>query len=114
MDSRSALPDSRFCHSSFMKAFVSLLGIIGEYAGSGNLELDVEEGATVGDLLGEIGDRVGGGMPPDLWDPERRAFSPMVSVFLDGKDAEDSAPLREGSEVILLSMIAGGSGRVDI
>lgn len=92
-----------------MKVKVSLLGIVGEYVGHPDLELEMVEGASVGDLLRELGDRYAERLPYDLWDPQKKAFSPMISVFLDGKDVSDeNAPLKEGSEVILLSMIAGG------
>ncbi|MFH1486348.1 MAG: MoaD/ThiS family protein [Chloroflexota bacterium] len=92
-----------------MKVKVSLLGIIGEYVGHPSLDIKLEEGTTVGVLLGEIGERYAERMPVDLWDPEKKVFSPMINVFLDGKDVEDEkAALKEGSEVILLYMIAGG------
>jgi len=92
-----------------MRIRLSFLGILSEYTRCSNLEIEMKRGSTIKQLLNEIGNRFGEAFPPQVWDPERRAFSPTIGVFLDLKDVEDeNIPLKEGSEVILLSMIAGG------
>jgi len=93
-----------------MRIRLSLLGILAEYAGSSNIEMELKAGSTIKDLLNEVGDRFGNTFPPQVWDPERRVFHPTIGVFLDLKDVEaEDTPLKEGSEVILLPMIAGGA-----
>ena len=93
-----------------MRIRLSLLGILAEYAGFPNVEIELKGGSTIKDLLNEVGERFGNAFPPQVWDPERRVFSPTIGVFLDLKDVEDeNTPLKEGSEVILLPMIAGGT-----
>ena len=89
---------------------LSLLGILAEYAGLSNIEIEMRGGSTIKDLLNEVGERFGNNFPPQVWDPERRAFGPTIGVFLNLKDVEDeNTPLKEGSEVLLLPMIAGGA-----
>jgi len=93
-----------------MRIRLSLLGILSEYIGNSNIEMELKEGSTIKDLLNEVGERFGNTFPPQVWDPERRVFHPTIGVFLDLKDVEDEGtPLKEGSEVILLPMIAGGA-----
>jgi molybdopterin converting factor small subunit len=93
-----------------MRIRLSLLGILAEYTGFSNVEIELKGRATIKDLLNEVGDKFGDSFPPQVWDPERRAFSPTIGVFLDLKDVEDEdTPLKEGCEVILLPLIAGGA-----
>ena len=92
-----------------MRIRLSLLGILAEYTGFSNIEMEMKGGSTIKDLLNEVGERFGTVFPPQVWDPMQRAFNPTIGVFLDLKDVEDeNTPLSEGSEVILLPMIAGG------
>jgi len=91
-----------------MRVKVSLLGIMAEYAGFPHLEVGLEEGATLGQLLAEVGARLGDRLPPGIWDPVTGAFAPSVAIFLDGRDGEEHLPLEEGSEVIFLPLMAGG------
>lgn len=92
-----------------MRIRLSFLGILSEYTKCSNLEIEMNRGSTIKHLLNEVGDRFGDAFPPQVWDPERKAFSPTIGVFLDLKDVEDeNTLLKEDSEVILLSMIAGG------
>jgi molybdopterin converting factor small subunit len=53
--------------------------------------MDVPEGATVADVLGRLG--------------ERRAQ--VQKVLVNGDDAEDSRPLREGDAVALVGQVSG-------
>ena len=91
-----------------MRVKVSLLGIMAEYAGSPQLEMGLGEGATLGHLLAEVGARLGDRFPSGIWDPMTGAFAPSVAIFLNGRDGEEHLPLEEGSEVILLPLMAGG------
>jgi YD repeat-containing protein len=64
------------------------------------VELTLPEGATVGDALRHIVERW-----PDL---EQQLF--RIPIVLDGKVVDASAPLREGSELVWLPPVGGGSG----
>ena len=93
-----------------MRIRLSLLGILAEYTGFSTTEIELKGSSTIKDLLKEVGDRFGNAFPPQVWDPERRTFHPTIGVFLDLKDVEnEDTPLKDGSEVILLPMIAGGA-----
>ena len=63
------------------------------------VELTLPEGATVGDALRHIVQRW-----PDL---EQQLF--RIPMVLDGKVVDQSAPLREGSELVWLPPVGGGS-----
>ncbi len=93
-----------------MRIRLSLLGMLAEYAGSSSIEMELKRDSTIKDLLNEVGERFGDAFPRQVWDPERRVFHPTIGVFLDLRDVEDEdTPLKDGSEVILLPMIAGGA-----
>ncbi len=86
-----------------------MLGILGHYAGCQQFELDLAGSATVGDVVREIAARYGDRFPEELWDRRRGCFAPGISAFVDMNDAEDyETPLGDGSEVLFVTMIAGG------
>ena len=92
-----------------MKVRVTFLGILAEYTSLSYLEIEMGERASVRDLLREVGGRFNTRFPKGVWDTQQRCFSPMIGVFLDQREVEDEdTPLHEGSEVILLPMMAGG------
>jgi molybdopterin converting factor small subunit len=92
-----------------MRVRVTFLGILAEYTGLPHLELEMGKGASVRDLLLAVGGRFSTRFPKQVWNAERECFGPMIGVFLDQRDVEDEdTPLQEGSEVILLPMMAGG------
>jgi len=92
-----------------LRVRVSFLGILAEYAGVAEVEVELAAGATIADLHRELGRRYAGRFPPEVWDPQAGRFSPYIHTFLEEQDVEDPAtPLHEGSQVILLTMIAGG------
>jgi len=92
-----------------MKVRVTFLGILAEYASLPYLDLEMGEGTSVRDLLREVGSQFSGRWPKEVWDAHQSRFGPMVGVFLDEREVEDEdARLHDGSEVILLPMMAGG------
>ena len=93
-----------------MKVTLRFLGILEEYAKTSSLELELPPGATLKNLLEEVGRSFGARFPGELWDQDKLAFFELVSVFVDGQEVEGgNPPLRDGAEVILLTMISGGS-----
>ncbi|MBI2866221.1 MAG: MoaD/ThiS family protein [Chloroflexi bacterium] len=92
-----------------MLVHVSLVGILAEYAGGPDLQVELGEGATLADLHRALGQRPGARFPSEVWDPSSGCFTAVVRSFIDEEDVEDlSRTLHEGSRVILLTMIAGG------
>ncbi|MDO8670286.1 MAG: MoaD/ThiS family protein [Dehalococcoidia bacterium] len=92
-----------------MRLRVGHLGILGHHAGCQQLDLALGESATVGDVLREIGARFGDRFPDEVWDRRQGRFASCISAFVDMKDVEDyDAPLGDGSEVLFVTMIAGG------
>lgn len=81
-----------------MRIQVLLFAIYRDLAGTGELAVDVPEGATVRDLLGTLrarGDALSR-LPPE----------PAVAVNRDYADVD--MPLRDGDDVALLPPVAGG------
>ncbi|MEK7847867.1 MAG: molybdopterin-dependent oxidoreductase, partial [Chloroflexota bacterium] len=92
-----------------MKITVSLVGILAEYAGSPDVQVELPDGATLADLHRALGRQPGVRFPPEVWAPASGHFTSYVRTFVGEEDVEDlSRPLSEGSRVLLLTMIAGG------
>jgi molybdopterin synthase catalytic subunit len=76
---------------------VKLFAMLKERAGRERIEVTLPEGATVGDLLGELSDLVGA-MP--------------VRVAVNREYAEEESALRSGDELALIPPVSGGSDDV--
>jgi molybdopterin synthase catalytic subunit len=77
---------------------VRLFASLQEAAGAGTFSLEMPEGATVGDLLTEIGDRHAG-LAPRLTG---------IAVAVNRRLAHPSQPLAPEDEVALLPPVSGG------
>lgn len=82
-----------------MRVTVKYHGIIGDMLSRKTQQLDVSEGATVGDLLTAL----------TTGDDRTRAVLKQTRAFIDGKQADRAASLSEGAEVIFMRPIAGGT-----
>ena len=74
---------------------VKLFAMLKERAGRDRIEVELDEGATVGDLLAELSDLIGV-MP--------------VRVAVNREYRDDSDALRSGDELALIPPVSGGSG----
>jgi sulfur-carrier protein len=84
-----------------MRIAVRLGSGLSRLAGRSRLELDLADGATVGDLL----DRVAGDRP------ELSSGMPSVLTVVRGSQVAGDRVLSEGEEVALLIPIAGGTSK---
>jgi molybdopterin synthase catalytic subunit/molybdopterin converting factor small subunit len=74
---------------------VKLFAMLKERAGRDRIEVELAEGATVGDLLAELSDLIG--MMP-------------VRVAVNREYGDDRDTLRSGDELALIPPVSGGSG----
>ena len=81
-----------------MDVTVRFHGIIGDMLSRKSQSLDVPNGATIDDLLALLTGE----------DEHARAILKQTRVFIDGKQADRTAPLADGAEVIFMRPIAGG------
>jgi MoaE-MoaD fusion protein len=77
---------------------VRLFAVLREHAGTRELRLDLDEGATVGDAVATLRAGALAGLP------ERACFVAAV----DREYVEDDHPLRQGSELALVPPVSGG------
>ncbi|MGB3097734.1 MAG: MoaD/ThiS family protein, partial [Solirubrobacterales bacterium] len=77
-----------------VKIDVKLFAMLRERAGSGSVEVELADGATVGDLLGELADLIGA-MP--------------VRAAVNREYSQTTRALRAGDEVALIPPVSGGS-----
>lgn len=81
-----------------MTITVRLFAALRREAGTGELELELPAGATVGDAVAAL--RAG----PLPWLPDRATFA----VAVDREYAKDDAVLEPGSELALVPPVSGG------
>jgi molybdopterin converting factor small subunit len=86
-----------------------VFGVLSQHMDGIHQAVDLPEGATLGDLLAEIGRRWGEQLPEQLWDLADGRFRGAVILRAGDSDLYDlGAPLPEGQEVAILMPIAGG------
>lgn len=81
-----------------MQVTVKFQGIIGDMLKRKSMVLDLASGATISDAQQQV---VAG-------DETVAAILKQTRPFIDGKQADRSAPLHDGAEVIFMRPIAGG------
>ncbi|MEW6263460.1 MAG: MoaD/ThiS family protein [Thermodesulfobacteriota bacterium] len=92
-----------------MKVIVNFMGPLGIFIGQKKVEFQLDDGATYGDLLREIGRRFGDMLPEKVWDRERNAFKGRLLVIGAGRDLQEpDTPLLDNEDIKFLPMIAGG------
>jgi molybdopterin synthase catalytic subunit len=84
-----------------MKVKVLLFGALREEAGRQDLEMELDDGARVGDLRCALGQRL----------PLVEKFGERLRLAVNLELASEAQALAEGDEVALLPPVAGGSGR---
>jgi MoaE-MoaD fusion protein len=94
--SRGAAVAPARCHldSGGVKVDVKLFAMLRERAGADSVEVELSEGATVGDLLAELAELIGA-MP--------------VRAAVNREYAEAARPLAAGDEVALIPPVSGGA-----
>jgi len=84
-------------------------GILSEWVGEKEVEFELPEGATYGQLLKEIGHRFGTVMPDMLWDRLKNDFSaPVLALSSNGRINSEESPLEENEEVTFMLKVGGG------
>ena len=81
-----------------MKIRVKLFAVAREAAGHDSLELDLPEGATVGQLRNQLGSQV----------PQLSALLPQMMFAVDTRYADDAAPIPPDADVACIPPVSGG------
>jgi len=84
-------------------------GILADWVGTRSASFELTQGATLADLMLEIGRRYRQNMPDQLWDQKANSFNKKVRAF---KDATALNPvtqsLADGDVITFMLLIAGG------
>lgn len=92
-----------------MKIAVTFFTIVKQYADMPGMEVELSDDTTLGELLQEIGRRVGDKLPVWMWDSQNQAFHRGILVFVNNEQVRDLAhPLHDGSQVSLAVSLSGG------
>ena len=92
-----------------MRVFLKASGIIANYLGAQPVLVELDNQATLRDLLGHIGKHFAADFPRYLWNsPECRFRGPVV-ISIDKKVTSDpSTKLEEGQEIQIVKSFVGG------
>lgn len=92
-----------------MKAKAIFHGILSEWFGTGELFLELPQGASLRVLMCQLRERFFHRIPQQLWDPAKQAFVGQVLATKDGEPLKDlEAILEEGEEIHFFLLLAGG------
>jgi molybdopterin converting factor small subunit len=92
-----------------MKIKVNFLGMMERLTGQRNLELAVQDAATLEVAMHQIGKSFGDKFPPEIWDANLGIFTHRVKLFVDSVETDDlNQRLQDGSELLILVPVAGG------
>jgi hypothetical protein len=97
-----------------MKIHLRSIGDLRDYFGRDLQEIDLNEKATLRDLLLAIDDRWGITLPPYLWDASKKQFRGPVFFLINKEVAQDlDTPLRDGLQVDLMRALVGGCRSIE-
>ncbi len=92
-----------------MRVAVTFFNIVKYYAGTPGIEVELSDGNTLGELLQEVGRRLGEKFPEWMWNPQNQAFNRGILVFVNNEQVRDlTCPLHDGSQVSLAVALSGG------
>ena len=84
-------------------------GILADWVGAPSAVFDLAAGATLADLMHEIGRRYRRNMPEQLWDRQTGSFQKQVRAQGAATIYTDlTTPLKGEAEITFMLMIAGG------
>ena len=84
-------------------------GILADWVGTPSADFNLSAGATLADLMHEIGRRYQRNMPEQLWEHKTDSFKKQVRVQGATTTYNDlNMTLRKGEEITFMLMIAGG------
>lgn len=92
-----------------MKIWLKSIGDLRDYFGREPQEIDLDEKATLNDLLLAIDERWGEELPGYLWDSKKKHFRGSVFFVIEEVVVQDfRSPLQDQSQVTLFRAISGG------
>ena len=84
-------------------------GILADWVGTPSASFELTQGATLTDLMLEIGRRYRQNMPYQLWDQKTNSFNKKVRAFKDATALDPVAhSLADGDTITFMVLIAGG------
>lgn len=92
-----------------MKVFLRSIGDLRDYFGREPQEVDLNEEATLKDLLHAIDNRWGNVLPRYLWDTSSKQFRGPVFFLINKEVVQDlDTPLQDGSQIDIMKALVGG------
>ncbi|MEE8400007.1 MAG: MoaD/ThiS family protein [Desulfobacterales bacterium] len=92
-----------------MKIALTFLGLLRQHVRTACVEVDLPDGADLGELLDYIDRQFGPGIGPRIWDKGRRMFRTGIRIAGDDRYLESpDAPLRDGEQISIMHAMAGG------
>ena len=95
-----------------MKVKVYYLGLVKTYTKKGQEDIELNDVATLSDLLGKIALGFGKPFNAEVYDPSKREVKAMFTVMVNGVIMGQlngvDTKLKEGDNVIIMPLMTGG------
>ncbi len=103
---------SRFVDEKRMRVTIHTILAIKQVVGQRQTEIEIEEGATVANLLSYMMERWGDTLSPHLFQPGTDTLLPHLRIMVNGQTIQflngTETVLHNGDEVLLLPLVSGG------
>ncbi len=95
-----------------MKIKVQYLSLVKSFTNRSQDEFELEEGALLSEVLDKIAAAYGKAFTKEVYDPKQKevktTFVAMINGVLMGQLKGANTPLKDGDNVILMSLMTGG------
>ena len=92
-----------------MQVFLRATGMLGKYLGTEPIPVELDDMATLEDLLIQVGRDLAHLFPGHLWNKQEQRFRGPVVISIDKKVARDlCVKLYDGQEIQLVKAFVGG------
>ena len=95
-----------------MRVKVHYISLVKSFTKTSQDEFDLTEGSSLRDVLQQVSVKYGKPFTVEVYDPERNEMKPTFVTMVNGIHMDQLAgiktPLKDGDNVILMSLMTGG------
>ena len=95
-----------------MKNTIHYLGLVKTYTNQIRDQVDLDDDASLADLLYKLSSKFGKPFSPEIYDPEKKEVQPMFMVMINGILMRQlngiETKLKDGDNIVIMPLMTGG------